>query len=200
MCPSPRQIHKQEPWLPRVCLPSTPYSPRQVLCWYHQWAHTHRSQVAGTPGASLSLAPSSLLVGCPRAFCPNCQRGFLVFYYQVKNHHKCSNLKQRKFIVPISAAQKSRHNMARFSAQSLRGLKSGSTGAKLSSGAPLPAHGLWLNSVPSAEQSKRLSFASYQPGAAQLLEATVSPVLRPHPNSKVSIRIPPRGILVILGI
>ena len=116
------------------------------------------------------------------------------------NYPKCSNLKQRKFIVPISAGQKSRHNMARFSAQSLRGLKSGSTGAKHSSGAPLPAHGLWLNSVPSAEQSKRLSFASYQPGAAQLLEATVSPVLRPHPNSKVSIRIPPRGILVILGI
>ena len=76
--------------------------------------------------------------------------------------------------------------MAGFSAQGLRGLKSGSTGAKHSSGAPLPAHGWWLNSVPSAEESKCPSFASYQPEAAQLLEATVSPVLRPHPNSKVS--------------
>ena len=167
---------------------------------YQQWAHTHRSQVAATPGASLNLAPSSLLVGCPRAFCPNCQCGFLVFYYQITNHHKHSNVKQHKFIVPVSAGQKSGNSMAGFSAQGLRGLKSGSTGAKHSSGAPLPAHGLWLNSVPSAEESKCPSFASYQPGAAQLLEATVSPVLRPHPNSKVSIRIPPRGILVILGI
>ena len=47
---------------------------------HQQWEHTHRSQVAATPGASLSLAPSSLLAGCPRAFCPTCQSGFLVFF------------------------------------------------------------------------------------------------------------------------
>lgn len=169
---------------------------------YQQWAHTHRSQVAATPGASLSLAPSSLLVGCPRAFCPNCQCGFLVFYYQITNHHKRSNVKQHKFIVPVSAGQKSGRSMAGFSAQGLRRPRSRSATAGVSSGAraPLPAQGLWLNSVPSAGESKCPSFASYQRGAAQLPEATVSPVLRPHPNSKVSIRIPPRGILVILGI
>ena len=50
---------------------------------HQQWAHTHRSQVAATPGASLSLAPSSLLAGCPRAFCPNCQSGFLFFFFKL---------------------------------------------------------------------------------------------------------------------
>ena len=95
-------------------------------------------------------------MGCPRVFCPNCQCGFLVFYYQITNHHKHSNVKQHKFIVPVSAGQKSGRSMAGFSAQGLRGLKSRSATAGVSSGAraPLPAQGLWLNSVPSAEESK----------------------------------------------
>ena len=158
--------------------------------------HPQVPSSSSTPGASLSLAPSSPLAGCPRPFCPNCQRGFLVFYYQITNHHKHSNLKQHKFIVPVSAGQKSRRSTARFSAQGLRRPKSRSARPGVSSGAqaPLPPHGLWLNSIPSAEESKCLS-AGYQPGTALSgIPCLVAPLI---PKSSVE-RSPQHRILVLL--
>ena len=142
---------------------------------------------AHPPTAALSLAPSSLLVGCPRAFCQNYQSGFLVFYCCVTKYHKRSNLRQQEFIVSVSVGQKSGRGMAGVSAQGLTGLKSGSAGAGLPRGLRLlfPAHWWWQNSVPSAGESRCPFFAGYQPGAALSLERPLRPLPCDPSNSKV---------------